>query len=76
MIRGPQINAVLKVASQVAVTGDEQITALAYAFVVACKSCEVGVETAVSMLESAFKTEIVTVPLDEAVIANPKQGMN
>jgi Fe-S cluster biogenesis protein NfuA len=64
IIGAEQINSVLlKVREVSPFDGDEQLSILALAFVVACRSCKVSKGTALTRLRQAFNTEIDTAPL-------------
>lgn len=64
-IPGAWINEVLHVVKTTTDDGDEQLSILARALVVACQSCGVEESVAVQNLQAMFRESVVLVPLAE-----------
>lgn len=62
-ITGGDINAVLRLATSLRADGNGQLTLLARAFVVACKSCQVDEARALPLLAGLFREPADLVPL-------------
>lgn len=62
-IKGDWINEILRSAAHMTDDGDAQLSILARALVIGCKSCGVSKDTAMEIVESLFDEETKIVPL-------------
>jgi len=63
---GGDVNAILKHVTTLSASGDAQLSILAYAFVIGCKSVDVDADRAIEMLRSVFEKDLGTIPLASA----------